>query len=498
MKKITRLLIANRGEIALRIIRACKELGIESVVAFSEADANGLWVARADEAYPVMGNPVEAYLSHEKIIEIAKRSACDAIHPGYGFLSESEEFAKACEKEGIIFVGPKAEHIGLFGDKMASKVAIKKLGVPVLEGTDEPIEDIAEGERVATEIGFPVIIKAAFGGGGRGMRIVRKAEEFQELFESAKNESLKYFAKGEMFIEKYVENPRHIEIQVVADKYGNVIHLGERDCSIQRRHQKVIEITPSPKLSAAVREKLAKVSVDAMKKMGYESVGTVEFLVDAADNAYFIEMNTRVQVEHPVTEQVSGIDIIKTMIEIADEQALRIQQSDVLFRGYAIEFRINSEDPANNFMPTTGTLQKYATPAGPGVRVDSALYEGYALPTCYDSMIGKLIISDITWEATLKRAKRALEEFILTGVKTNIPLHRAIIEESNFIAGDFDTSYLDKRLKSFDLTNGNEIDDTKRFQELRAVVEKLNKAQEEEEQKRKNMEETLKKFFTLY
>ena len=499
MQKITKLLIANRGEIALRIIRACKELGIESVVAFSEADANGLWVARADEAYPVMGNPVDAYLGFDKIIEIAKKANCDAIHPGYGFLSESEEFAKACERADIIFVGPKAEHIGLFGDKMASKVAMKKLGVPVLEGTDEPIKEVQDGEKIATEIGFPVIIKAAFGGGGRGMRIVREAGEFAKLFEAAKNESLKYFAKDEMFIEKYVENPRHIEIQIVADKYGNVIHLGERDCSIQRRHQKVIEITPSPTLSSKTREKLAKVSVDAMKEMGYESVGTVEFLVDADENAYFIEMNTRVQVEHPVTEVVSSVDIIKEMIAIADGQSLSLKQEDVLFRGYAIEFRINSEDPKNSFMPTTGTIKEYTAPAGPGVRVDSALYSGYELLMCYDSMIGKLIISDVTWEATLKRAKRAFDEFVLDGVKTNIPLHRAVITEEQFVTGEFDTSYLDTKLKEFTLEHEQmQNRDKVKLQEMAKIIEKMKKIEDEERKKREEMEATLKKFFTLY
>ena len=280
MNKISKVLIANRGEIALRIIRACKELEIKSVVVFSEADVNGVWVPRADECYPIMGNPVEAYLNYKKIIDLAKKSDCDAIHPGYGFLSESAEFAQACADNGLIFIGPQAHHIELFGDKMASKVAMKKIGVPVLEGTDTPVVNKAEGERIATEIGFPIIIKAAFGGGGRGMRIVYEAKDFSDMFDSATNESLKYFARDEVFIEKYVENPRHIEIQVVADSYGNVVHLGERDCSIQRRHQKVIEITPSPLLNDATRKKLADISVNAMKDLGYESVGTVEFLLD--------------------------------------------------------------------------------------------------------------------------------------------------------------------------------------------------------------------------
>ena len=359
MAKIKKVLIANRGEIALRIIRACKELEIQSVAIFSEVDVEGVWVRKADECYPIMGDPIKAYLDYSVIISIAKKSDCDAIHPGYGFLSENADFAKACEDNGIIFIGPKPEHIELFGDKMASKVAMKKVGVPVLEGTDEPVLNIKEGEKIAREIGFPVIIKAAFGGGGRGMRIVKLEKDFKEMFESATNESMKYFGRDEVFIEKYVENPRHIEIQVIADKYGNVLHLGERDCSIQRRHQKVIEIAPSPRLNHDTRKELYRIATKAMFKLGYESVGTVEFLVDEQNNIYFIEMNTRVQVEHPVTETITGVDIIQRMIEIAEGDKLQFLQEEVQFRGYAIEFRINAENPQKNFMPGTGTVTKY-------------------------------------------------------------------------------------------------------------------------------------------
>ncbi|MCW8838582.1 MAG: acetyl-CoA carboxylase biotin carboxylase subunit [Thiovulaceae bacterium] len=451
MEKISKVLIANRGEIALRIIRACKELEIKSVVIFSEADVNGVWVARADECYPIVGNPVDAYLKYNKIIDIAKKTGCDAVHPGYGFLSESAEFAEACEDNGLIFIGPKAKHIELFGDKMASKVAMKNIGVPVVEGTSTPITDKEEGKRVAQEIGYPIIIKAAFGGGGRGMRIVHFADDFVNMFESATNESIKYFGKGDVFIEKYVQNPRHIEIQVVADRHGNVVHLGERDCSIQRRHQKVIEITPSPLLNDEVRQKLCKISVDAMKKLGYESVGTVEFLVDDSDNIYFIEMNTRVQVEHPVTEIVTGVDIIQRMIEIAAGDRLKYSQEQIQFRGYAIEFRINSEDPQNNFFPTTGTVKKYLTPGGPGVRLDTSLYSGYELPTCYDSMLGKLIVWALDWKGAVAKAKRALDEFHIEGFKTNIPLHREIVQDEKFKAGKFDTGYLDVNMEKFSL-----------------------------------------------
>jgi pyruvate carboxylase subunit A len=450
MSTIQRILIANRGEIALRIIRACKELQIKSVAIFSEVDAEGVWVKKADLSYKIEGNPVEAYLDVDKIINIAKRLRCDAIHPGYGFLSESAEFAKACEENDIIFIGPRAEHIALFGDKMASKTAMKNVGVPVLEGTVEPVVNAKEGEAIAKDIGFPVIIKAAFGGGGRGMRIVHNEAEFQELFESATNEAKKYFGKGDVFIEKYVENPRHIEVQIVADKFGNVVHLGERDCSIQRRHQKVVEIAPSPRLNDTTREKLYAIAVDAVKKIGYENVGTVEFLVDDKDNAYFIEMNTRVQVEHPVTEIISGIDIIQRMIEIAGGDRLKYKQEQISFKGYAIEFRINSENPEQNFMPTVGKIVNYMAPGGPGVRLDTSIYAGYDIPTNYDSMIGKLIVYALEWDGVVKKALRALDEFYIDGIITNIPLHKAIVNDEDFQAGIFDTSYLEKKLPNFD------------------------------------------------
>jgi pyruvate carboxylase subunit A len=470
MAKIKKVLIANRGEIALRIIRACKELEIQSVAIFSEVDVEGVWVRKADECYPIMGDPIKAYLDYSVIISIAKKSDCDAIHPGYGFLSENADFAKACEDNGIIFIGPKPEHIELFGDKMASKVAMKKVGVPVLEGTDEPVLNIKEGEKIAREIGFPVIIKAAFGGGGRGMRIVKLEKDFKEMYESATNESMKYFGRDEVFIEKYVENPRHIEIQVIADKYGNVLHLGERDCSIQRRHQKVIEIAPSPRLNNETRKELYRIATKAMFKLGYESVGTVEFLVDEQDNIYFIEMNTRVQVEHPVTETITGVDIIQRMIEIAEGDKLQFLQEEVQFRGYAIEFRINAENPQKNFMPGTGTVTKYLTPGGPGVRIDTSIYTGYKVPANYDSMIGKLIVWSLTWEGAVKKAKRALDEFYIEGFPTNIPLHREIVRDADFIAGTFNTSYLDKKMEIFTL---NSEDDIKKEEEKISNIVKL-------------------------
>ncbi|OHE02194.1 MAG: acetyl-CoA carboxylase biotin carboxylase subunit [Sulfurimonas sp. RIFCSPLOWO2_12_36_12] len=476
MKKITKILVANRGEIALRIIRACRELDIKSVAIFSEVDVEGIWVKKADECYPIMGDVLQAYLNYDRIITLALKANCDAIHPGYGFLSENAEFAQACEDRGLIFIGPKPAHIALFGDKMASKVAMKAIGVPVLEGTDEPVTDKAEGARVAAQIGFPVIIKAAFGGGGRGMRIVKSAKLFDEMFDSATNEAVKYFGKGEVFIEKYVENPRHIEIQIVADKYGNVVHLGERDCSIQRRHQKVIEIAPSPRLSPEARKELYRISTKAMLKLGYESVGTVEYLLDADDNIYFIEMNTRVQVEHPVTEIISGIDIIQRMIEIAEGDKLKFLQEEIVFRGYAIEFRINAENPQNNFMPSAGTITNYITPGGPGVRIDSSAYAGYTIPPNYDSMVGKLIVWALDWEGAVKKASRALDEFYVEGVITNIPLHREIVKDADFIAGKLDTSYLDKKMELFNLNATKSIE--KEEEKTSFITNLINKIKE--------------------
>ncbi len=474
-KKITKVLIANRGEIALRIIRACKELGIQSVAIFSEVDIEGVWVRKADECYPIMGDPLEAYLNYDTIISLAKKADCDAIHPGYGFLSENADFAKACGDNGIVFIGPKPEHIALFGDKMASKVAMREIGVPVIEGTDEPVIDKKEGAAVAAKIGFPVIIKAAFGGGGRGMRVVLDAESFEEMFDSATNESLKYFGRGEVFIEKFVQNPRHIEVQVLADKYGNVIHLGERDCSIQRRHQKVIEIAPSPSLNSDVRKELYRVSTKAMFRLGYENAGTVEFLVDESDNIYFIEMNTRVQVEHPITEIISGIDIVQSMIEIAEGEKLKYMQEDIKLRGYAIEFRINAEDPQKNFIPSVGTITKYLTPGGPGVRLDTCAYGGYKIPANYDSMLGKLIVSSLDWEGTVKKAKRALDEFFIEGVISNVPLHREIVNDADFISGNVTTSFLDQKMEAFNLSAVDSLAiEEKKIAEITSLINKIN------------------------
>jgi pyruvate carboxylase subunit A len=477
MKKIEKLLIANRGEVALRIIRACRELDIKSVAIFSEADPEGIWIRKADEAYPILGDPIRAYLDGEKIISLAKKAGCDAIHPGYGFLSESAEFARACEEAGLIFVGPRPEHIALFGDKTASKEAMKKAGLPVIEGSADAVVDADEGLRIAKAIGFPVIIKAAFGGGGRGMRIVEKEEEFRELFTNAVKEAEKFFGKGDVFIEKYVKNPRHIEIQIVADRYGNVVHLRERDCSIQRRHQKVIEIAPGPRLSEPVRRELYRMSTKAIFRLGYESVGTIEFLIDEEDRIFFIEMNTRVQVEHPITEMISGIDIIKRMIEIAEGDKLRFLQEELNFRGYAVEFRINAEDVTRNFLPSGGKVTRFIAPGGPGVRIDSSVYDGYTVSPNYDSMVAKLIVWDLDWKSVVDKARRALDEFFVEGIRTNIPLHRAVVRDPDFIEGRFTTGYLDEKLGRFDLEMNRSIEEEeRRIGEITKVIEKIRSA----------------------
>jgi len=446
---IKKLLIANRGEIATRIIRACKELGIKTVAIYSEADAKSIYVKKADESYLIPGDPIQAYLNYFRIVDIAKATKCDAIHPGYGFLSENPDFARYCQKQGIILVGPKPEHIALFGDKMASKKAMKKLGVPVLPGSDGPISDLNEAKKIAKEIGYPVIIKAAYGGGGRGMRIVREEKDFEDAFKSAYGEAKKFFGKGDVFIEKYIENPRHIEVQIMADKYGNVIHLGERDCSIQRRHQKVVEIAPSPNLDSDLRREILRTSVKAMFKIGYENVGTIEYIVDENNNFYFIEMNTRVQVEHTVTEMITGVDIVQRMIKIAEGEKLGFLQEDITTRGYAIEFRINAEDPTKNFAPSVGKITSYYSPGGPGVRIDGAVYKDYVIPPYYDSMIAKLVVWALTWDQVVNRAQRALDEFIVRGVPTNLPLLRAIVRDKDFREGKFTTKYLDEKLPKF-------------------------------------------------
>lgn len=455
---IKKVLVANRGEVGVRIIRACKEIGIKTVAIYSEADYNSIHVKKADEAYLVSNDPLKAYLDYEKIIEIAKNSKADAIHPGYGFLSENPDFARETIKSGLIFIGPTPEQIETFGDKVKAKKVMKDLGIPTVPGSDEPISNLEDTQRICEKIGYPVILKAAYGGGGRGMRIVNSKEELKSAFESAYKETKAYFGRGDIFVEKYIRRPKHIEVQILGDKYGNIVHLGERDCSIQRRHQKIIEITPSPALDLKLRSKILGLSVKAMMKFGYESAGTLEFLVDQETGEfYFIEMNTRLQVEHTITEMITGVDIVEQMIRIAQGEPLSFVQNEITFRGSSMQFRINAEDPKRNFAPSPGRITAYHSPGGIGVRMDSAVYKDYIIPPYYDSLIAKLCVWALSWDRTVARGRRALDEFIIRGVPTNIPLHREIVRDEEFITGKFDTSFLERKLKEYDY----KIDDEK-------------------------------------
>ncbi len=456
-----KVLIANRGEVALRIIRACKELGIRTVAIYSEADVRSLYVKKADEAYLLPGDPVRAYLDYVRIVDLARQVGADAIHPGYGFLAENADFARYCRRRGVTFIGPSPEQIDTFGDKVKAKKVMSSAGLPVVPGTDKPISRIEDALHAAKEIGFPLMLKAAYGGGGRGMRVVRSEEELRTAFESAYREAETFFGRGDIFIEKYLENPKHIEVQVLGDKYGNIIHLGERDCSIQRRHQKLIEIAPSPALPSDLRMKILGNAVRALMKVGYENAGTLEFLVDLkAGKYYFIEMNTRLQVEHTVTETITGVDIVEAMIRIAMGEPLPYLQSDVTFRGYAVEFRINAEDPKRGFAPSPGKITAYYSPGGPGVRIDAGVYKDYIIPPYYDSMIAKMTVWALTWEKTVARARRAIDEFIVRGVPTNIPLYREITRDPDFLRGDFGVRFLEEKIRrgEYDFEVEGEID----------------------------------------
>jgi len=444
-----KILIANRGEVATRVIRACKELGIKTVAIYSEADVNSLHVKKADEAYLIHGDPIKAYLNYYKIVDIAKRAGAEAIHPGYGFLSERADFAEYTRKHGIEFIGPSVEHLKIFGSKIESKRLMKELGVPVAEGSDKPIADIEEAKEVAKKIGYPVMIKAAHGGGGRGLRVARNEKELVSQFQLAVKEAEAAFGKGEVFIEKFIENPRHIEIQIVADKHGNVVHLGERDCSLQRRHQKVLEIAPSPVLTRRQREKLGKICVEAARAIGYYGVGTWEFLMDKYGNFYFMEVNPRLQVEHTITEEITGIDIVQEQIRIAAGMGLSFSQKNVQINGFAFQFRINAEDPTKDFVPVPGTITAYYSPGGIGVRIDGVVYKGYTIPPYYDSMVAKLIVWGRNWDETIRRSRRALGEFVIRGVPTTIPFFKKILNDPEFVKGQFDTSFIDRKIKEF-------------------------------------------------
>ncbi|WP_027714714.1 acetyl-CoA carboxylase biotin carboxylase subunit [Desulfuromonas sp. TF] len=439
-----KILIANRGEIALRIIRACKELGIKTVAVHSNVDSEALHVKLADESICIGPAPsIKSYLNMKALISAAEVVDADAIHPGYGFLSENSEFAEICANCGLTFIGPTPENMRLMGDKISARQTVIAAGVPILPGTKEGVHSAEEAKKIAGEIGYPIIIKATAGGGGRGMKVVHSPAHIGNAFAAARSEAQAGFGNPEVYIEKYCERPRHVEIQILADKHGNAIHLGERDCSIQRRHQKLIEEAPCPVLSPALRKKMGDCAVAAAKAVNYSSVGTMEFLLDADNNFYFMEMNTRVQVEHPVTEMVTGIDIIKEQIRSAAGLPLRFKQSDIKINGHSIECRINAEDPIK-FTPSPGKIVGYHTPGGLGVRVDSAVYDQYTVLPHYDSMIAKLIVHADTREEAIKRMARALDEYIIEGIKTTIPFHQRIMANKEFIEGAVDTGFLER------------------------------------------------------
>ncbi len=442
-----KILIANRGEIACRIIWTCKEMGIKTVAVHSTADKDALHVRYADEAICIGAPPsAQSYLNIPSIISAAEITNVDAIHPGYGFLAESERFARVCEDCNIKFIGPRPEVIGMMGDKVEARRTMKAAGVPILPGSPEPIESSEEAIKLAKEIGFPVIIKAAAGGGGRGMRIVRREEDLAVNLETAQTEALAAFKNGSVYIEKYIERPRHIEIQILADENGSVIHLGERECTIQRRHQKLLEESPSPVITQEQREQMGAVAVKACKEIGYSNAGTFEFLLDEDGSFYFMEMNTRIQVEHPVTEMVTLADIVRNQIRIAEGEDLGYTQEDVQIVGHSIECRINAEDPVK-FTPSPGKITAFNIPGGPGVRVDTAVYPGYIVPPYYDSMIAKLIVHARTRDFAIARMKRALEMMVVEGIKTTIPLHLKIMNDENFQKGNFSTKFMEDFLK---------------------------------------------------
>lgn len=442
-----RILIANRGEIAVRVIRACKDLGVESVAIYSQADEFSLHVKMADVACKLDGDPIGVYLDIEKILKVAKESGAQAIHPGYGFLSENAEFARRVQEEGLVWIGPSAEVIAKMGDKNTARALMKANGIPIVQGT-EPLNSNTPQEilQIASSIGYPVILKASAGGGGKGIRVVEKEEDLLESFEACKREAKAFFGNDDVFMEKFVVSPRHIEFQIVADLYGNVIHLGERDCSIQRRHQKLIEIAPSPSIDEGLRKRMGAVAVAAARVAGYTNVGTVEFLLDEFNQFYFMEMNTRIQVEHGVTEEITGLDLVVRQIRIACGEILELQQQDIHFQGYAIEARINAENVNADFAPSAGKITAYYPALGPFVRVDSCAYKDYEIPPFYDSMVAKLIVRATSYDLAVKKLSRALSEFTIRGVKTTIPFLKNICQDPVFKKGIFNTSYLAEHL----------------------------------------------------
>ncbi|MSQ47889.1 MAG: acetyl-CoA carboxylase biotin carboxylase subunit [Deltaproteobacteria bacterium] len=439
-----RVLIANRGEIAVRVIRACRELGVETVAVYSDADRSALHVQYADYAVHIGPSPsAESYLVISKIIDAAKKTGAEAIHPGYGFLSERAPFARACKDAGIVFIGPTPDAIERMGDKVTARQIMQKANVPVVPGTDV-LGSEDEVLKAAEHIGFPVMFKASAGGGGKGMRLVRSRDEVVSALRGVRSEAKSSFGDDRMYMEKFVEKPRHVEVQVLGDTYGNIIHLYERECSLQRRHQKVIEESPSMAITDAIREQMGKVAVDAAKAVNYVGAGTIEFLVDARQNFYFLEMNTRIQVEHPVTELVTGVDLVKAQIEIAAGERLLLQQKDIQQRGWAVECRIYAEDPAREFFPSPGKIEILRVPGGNGIRDDSGVYEGWEVPIFYDPMISKLCAYGRTRTEAIQRMRRALQEYTVEGIVTNIPFHRWALQHPRFIAGDIDTGFIEQ------------------------------------------------------
>ncbi|HEY0656602.1 MAG TPA: acetyl-CoA carboxylase biotin carboxylase subunit [Chryseosolibacter sp.] len=449
MGKIQKLLVANRGEIALRVMRSARELGIKTVAVYSEADRNALHVRYADEAVLIGPPPSsESYLRIEKIISAAKATGADAVHPGYGFLSENEDFSKACDDNGIIFVGPSPASIEVMGSKLAAKAAVAKFNVPLVPGTSEPITDVNEAKKIAAKIGYPVLIKASAGGGGKGMRIVENEQQFQEQMERAISEATSAFGDGSVFIEKYITKPRHIEFQIFGDKHGNVIHFFERECSIQRRHQKVVEEAPSSILTPEKRQAMGEAAINVAKSCGYYGAGTVEFILDDKLNFYFLEMNTRLQVEHPVTEEITGFDLVKLQIKVAEGEKLPVKQDDLRIQGHAVEVRVYAEDPANNFLPDIGTLKTYKRPQGHGIRVDDGFEQGMDIPFYYDPMIAKLICHADTREAAIEKTIRAINEYEITGLETTLGFCNFVMHHDAFRSGNFDTRFVENYFKA--------------------------------------------------
>jgi len=440
---IQKILIANRGEIAVRIIRACKEMGIISVAIYSDADRYALHVKKADESYFIGNDPLSGYLNAHRIVNLAVTARCDGIHPGYGFLSENPDLAAICKRRGIKFIGPDHTVIKKMGDKIEARKAMIEAGIPVIPGSDGNIKDLEEAKKIAKDIGYPVMLKATNGGGGRGIRRCDNEKELNSNYGRVISEATKAFGSPEVFIEKCVLHPKHIEVQVIADQHGNAIHLYERDCSVQRRNQKLIEIAPSPQLNDEQREYIGALAVKAAKAVNYENAGTVEFLLDKENNFYFMEMNTRLQVEHTITESITGIDIVQKQIKIASGEKLRYKQEDISYRGFAIEFRINAEDPKQDFLPSFGKITRYFAAGGPGVRTDASIYTGYVIPPYYDSMCAKLTIWALNWEDAVQRGLRALDDIGVYGVKTTIPYYQEILKHEDFVQGDFNTSFVE-------------------------------------------------------